>query len=82
MEKEIHVECPNCKNMILIMSTDINCAIFRHGAYKSNMAQINPHESKEVCDSLFNENKIYGCGKPFKLLSNENNYLTEMCDYL
>ena len=48
--KEIYVECPHCQKTILIMSNEINCAIFRHGAYKHNLKQINPHEKKEICD--------------------------------
>ncbi len=62
------VECPHCLMMIEI--TEINCAIFRHGVYKKNNKQINPHMSKADCDKLFNQGKIYGCGKPFKIIQN------------
>lgn len=38
--KEIYVECPHCKKFVLIMYNEINCAIFRNGAYKHNLQQI------------------------------------------
>lgn len=80
--KEIYVVCSHCKELILIMSNEINCAIFRHGAYKHNLQQIQSHETKENCDKLFSENKIYGCGKPFRLLEKNNEYIAEICDYI
>jgi hypothetical protein len=45
------VECPHCRCMVII--EQINCAIFRHGIYKSTGVQMNPHESKELCDTTF-----------------------------
>ena len=40
--------------------------------------------NKNECDRLFKEGLIYGCGKPFKLIINEqeNKYFTEKCDYI
>ena len=46
------VECPHCKSYIYILKKEINCKIFRHGVYKSNNKQINPHMKKEECDYL------------------------------
>ncbi len=60
------IECPHCHDKILINKKELNCKIFRHGVYKDNLKQINPHESKRECDRLFNNNLIYGCGKPFR----------------
>lgn len=79
---EILIECPHCKDTVLIMSNEINCGIFRHGSYKKDMTQINPHEKKEICDKLFNDKIIYGCGKPFKLGKKNNEYVIEICDYI
>jgi len=70
------VECPHCNQNIEIIA--INCAIFRCGIYKHNFEQINPHLDKENCDKLKKEDKIYGCGKPFRLISN----VVEKCDYI
>ena len=72
------IKCPHCNQTIIIEEKDINCAIFRHGVYKSNFKGIDPHLCKEKCDQLIKENKIYGCGKPFKL---ENNNPV-ICDYI
>ena len=60
--------CPHCNNMIEVI--EINCAIFRCGIYKINGSQVEPHLSKEECDKLKNEDKIWGCGKPFQLVNN------------
>ena len=72
--------CPHCKDYILIEK--INCAIFRHGTLKQNGKQIDPHSSKESCDYYINNNLIYGCGKPFRIIDNNGILETENCDYI
>ncbi len=50
----IIINCPHCNEEVLIFSYEINCGIlredpediFRHGVFKSNMCQINPHLPK------------------------------------
>lgn len=79
---EIHINCPHCQQSILIMLNEINCAIFRHGVYKANFQQINPHENKEICDDLFNKKLIYGCGKPFRLDKQDGKYVVSDCGYI
>ena len=49
---------------------------------KKNGKQINPHADKELCDYYVRENKIYGCGKPFRIILVDNNFQTEICDYI
>ncbi len=80
--EEMYVECPHCKEIILIMKPEINCAIFRHGMYKDTFQQMDPHAPKELCDKLFLEKKIYGCGKPFKLIKQGEHYISVICDYI
>jgi hypothetical protein len=63
------------------MSNQVNCGIFRHGVYIENNKQINPHAKKELCEKLVAEKLIFGCGKPFKLKFNGENYVGEICDY-
>ena len=82
-------ECPNCDGMVEVNLNDINCSIFRHGYYfvkngKENilLAPVNPHETKSICDKLIEENKIYGCGKPFQIVKNDNTYYVKTCDYI
>lgn len=79
---EIYIECPHCNDMVLIMENEINCAIFRHGVLKSNNQQIPPHSPKDECDRLSQDNLIWGCGKPFRLINIDNNYKGEICDYI
>jgi hypothetical protein len=83
MEKELIVKCPHCNEYIII--AQINCAIFRHGIYKHNLQQIDPHTSKEKCDLFIINNEIYGCGKPFRIKKiniNSNEWISEICDYI
>jgi len=78
---EFEVKCPHCDEYIII--EQINCAIFRHGIYKDNYSQINPHLPKNDCDKLKNENLIYGCGKPFRIEKNDNGiWIAVICEYI
>jgi hypothetical protein len=78
---EIIVLCPHCKASILIEK--LNCCIFRHGTIIKSGKQINPHLSKKYCEMLINKKLIYGCGKPFKIIKNENNdFEATICDYI
>jgi hypothetical protein len=93
---DIHliVKCPHCEEFVLIEK--LNCCIFRHGIIIKTGKQMNPHESKENCEVLKKKNLIYGCGKPFKIIKKnndtndndlnenkkDNNYSTEICDYI
>jgi DNA-directed RNA polymerase subunit RPC12/RpoP len=78
MEKEnIYINCPYCNSLIEICQ--INCGIFRHGIYKDTFIQIPPHSLKEDIDKM----NIYGCGKPFKIIKDDNNiYKAIECDYI
>ena len=78
-EQEFIVTCPHCNEFIIIEK--LNCAIFRHGIIKESGQQINPHTTKQLCDYYIRENKIYGCGKPFEVILNNNIFETIICDY-
>jgi hypothetical protein len=78
----IYINCPHCKQLIEISKSQFNCKIFRHGVFKDTYTQIDPHLSKVLCDKLIEENKILGCGKPFRLVVNTNNYNAEICEYI
>ena len=80
LEKDIVIDCPHCNAPILIQK--LNCRIFRHGTYKQNNEQINPHTSQEECNELLMNNMIYGCGKPFKIEAKEGEYLAVICEYI
>lgn len=75
------VECPHCKCLVEI--AEINCAIFRHGTYRHNGRQLNPHLPKADCERLVATGAIYGCGKPFQLVQREGGvYDAVICDYI
>ena len=74
------ITCPNCNDFVLI--EQLNCRIFRHGVFKNNGQNIQPHSNKSICDSYIKNNLIYGCGKPFKIVE-ENKVLKAIkCDYI
>ncbi len=70
--------CPWCSLEIIVHPNDVRCSIFRHGVFKKNGEQLNPHACKEDCDKAVMNNEIYGCGKPFRFMKT----YVEQCDYL
>ena len=74
------ITCPHCSHPVEII--EINCAIFRHAIYKDTFKQIDPHLSKERCDYLIKTDQVYGCGKPFKLIKEDNTFKAVICDYI
>jgi hypothetical protein len=74
------ITCPHCNNYIIIEK--LNCGIFRHGTYKINNKQVEPHASKEICENLIKEDLIYGCGKPFQIIKINNTFEIKICDYI
>ncbi len=79
MEKII--TCPNCDSYLCI--TELNCCIFRCGIYKKTNEQIDPNLSEEKCNILIKNDLIYGCGKPFQIIvQDDENWIVQKCDYI
>lgn len=75
------INCPHCNMLVYIEK--LNCKIFRHGVYKNNNQQINPHANKIECDLLVKNDQIYGCGKPFMVEIDSNGKMfSVICDYI
>ena len=70
--------CPQCGLMIEVKYDQLNCKIFRCGVYKKDGKQIDPHSKKEVCDQIFKDNLIWGCGKPYMF----DGIKVEICGYI
>lgn len=77
---EFIITCPHCSNYIIIEK--LNCGIFRHGVLISNGNQIDPHANKEMCHYYINNKKIYGCGKPYQVIKEGEEYKVIICDYI
>ena len=73
------IKCPHCDEFIFI--EELNCKIFRHGIFKKNMKQINPHSNKELCDFYIKNDLIIGCGKPFELIWENEEWKPVICEY-
>lgn len=80
MSKDIIIVCPHCQLMVLI--SELNCQIFRHGVFISNGQQMDPHTCKMVCDNLAEKKMIYGCGKPFRIDKVGHEYIASICEYI
>lgn len=72
--------CPHCQ--IPFIMEKLNCGIFRHGIYKDSNKQMNPHSSEEICKKVVQENLIYGCGKPFQIVQENDGFTVTKCDYI
>ena len=72
--------CPHCNLLIEVLTKDIACGIFRHGTFISNGNQMDPNSNKQLCDTMVQEQKIYGCGKPFRIDLNSKE--VTICDYI
>lgn len=72
--------CPHCSEYVIIEK--LNCGIFRHGVFISSNKQMDPHTSKEKCDYYYNNKKIYGCGKPYQVIKEGDEYKVIICDYI
>jgi hypothetical protein len=77
-------ECPHCDLLIQVSKKQTNCCIFRHGAIKENLKQVDPHLPKEQCDTLFDKGLIWGCGKPFQFHKATKDFeaFVDMCEYI
>jgi len=73
----LNCTCPYSDCNITIEIIEVNCAIFRCGVYKDGL-QICPHLPKEQCEQLKKNNKIWGCGRPFKLVNKD----LIICEYI
>ena len=78
MDEFIVFQCPHCREDIVVMKAEINCAIFRHGVLKTTGQQMNPHATQQECEQLYKDGLIYGCGKPFRLVNGR----TLVCEYI
>lgn len=77
-------ECPHCDCLVIVNAADINCQIFRHGVMKSTGQQIPPHSLEAECKILSDQNAVYGCCKPFKLIKRIDGFPShiEKCDWI
>ena len=77
-------QCPyeDCNGYITVAKKELNCKIFRHGVLKRSFQQMGPHDAKNICDSLYSNKEIYGCGRPFRFVSNHSGNHIEKCDYI
>lgn len=73
------ITCPHCNELTMIDKKQIRCRIFRHAVYKNSNKPVDPHLSRQKCESLVKHKKVFGCCKPFRL-NNEN--VPEICDYI
>lgn len=59
------INCPYCNQQIEIIT--YACRIYRHGYYKKTMKQIGQHCKERTVECLLKKDKIYGCGRQFRI---------------
>lgn len=75
--------CPHCNGEIHVKKNEVNCCIFRHGAFKKpDLPPVPPHLSKEECDALLERGEVYGCMKPFRFVRHAEGNYVEACGYI
>ena len=74
--------CPHCKEEIIVKKDEMNCKIFRHAVYKHNFEQVNPHLPYDQCKYLLDNDKVFGCCKPFQIIFEDNKLFAQICDYI
>lgn len=79
----IIVNCPNqkCQCLIFLLEEEIGCAIYRHAMFKNGQF-INPHLPEQLMEELIKQDHIWGCGSPFKLILENNEYKAVRCDWI
>ncbi len=78
-----HFLCPHCQVSIIVYKNELNCRIFRHAILKESYKQVDPHLSKEQCDLLYSNNKVFGCAKPFQIIIDDKmQFIAQVCDYI
>jgi len=65
------VNCPHCKEWLVVAHRDIHCGIFRHAVYKHTFQAVPPHLTQEECAELKRTDRVYGCCMPFRLIFHE-----------
>lgn len=75
--------CPYCDGAIIVLHNELNCRIFRHGVFLANGEPIPPHTSQVDCERFVAQNLIAGCGKPFRVVTQDDgSELAVVCEYI
>jgi hypothetical protein len=89
-DENLLFKCPWCDNDDFLVHTtrrSISCTIYRHGVFKKNHFQIQPHLTEEKCKTLIENEEIYGCAKPIRIIivkdtkTEELVYYFQKCEY-
>ena len=73
--------CPHCSEEIIVKISELNCRIFRHGVYKHNYEQVNPHLPQIECERHVSQDLVYGCCKPFEIITDGSKNYVQICEY-
>lgn len=71
-----HYHCPYLDCNLVLQIDQVNCSIFRCGAWIGGVL-LPPHASKAECES---KPLLYGCGRPIKYNSEKDGF--DKCDYI
>ena len=81
LSDQFHVfGCPHCQITIVVAKNEVACSVFRCGVLKDSFVGIPSHASQQECEQLVQQEKIYGCGKPFTFFPDRK--VAEKCGYI
>lgn len=77
-----YFNCPYCNGNIQIEKNELNCRIFRHAIFRHDGNQLNPHAPQKECERVVEQNLVYGCAKPFKIINIDGKETIIKCEYI
>ena len=76
--KSFLIQCPSCNRPIEVLA--VKCGIFRCGVYKKSQRQLGSHAKEEYVKRMLEQDKIYGCGNPFKV--DKKSHMVSKCGWI
>lgn len=73
------IVCPYCGDYVEI--NIVRCGKFIHGVNKKTRKPVNPHTSVIDCERFIRKGLIYGCGQPFQLTLEGEQYIASKAPY-
>jgi hypothetical protein len=77
------LQCPHCLAPFVVLPAEINCAMFRHGAFVATGDPIPPHATEAECTAWKVSGSVYGCAQPFRVIQcPDGTYNTAVCPFI
>jgi hypothetical protein len=78
----LYFACPHCGGGVVVLESEVNCRIFRHGVMRDGSGGVPPHAPREQCDAMVAGDAVYGCARPFELIPVGREFVVRACEYV